>query len=84
MTKTVVIWDSCEADLKFFVFEGRSLDHLNNKYVNSVSVSESEQSEISALVYDPVTFEQSTIMQDKFPIEAVRAGAKVIVCGFLP
>lgn len=85
MQRTVVIWDSCgEERLQFFVVEGRNIDHLNNKYINADSNTEAEQTEISSLVYDQVTFEQAISMSKKFPIEEVRAGASVIVCGFLP
>lgn len=83
VVKTVVIWDSVDADVKFFVTD-RDLTHLNHKYVNSCEIPDAESDEICNLVYDSTTGEQITEMQDEFPVEAVKAGAAVIVCGFLP
>jgi hypothetical protein len=80
--KTVVIWDSCEADIKYFVVD-RDVTHLNRKYVNSSDNSEEEDAEVSMLAYG--SFGQPTIeMLAEFPIQAVKEGAAVIVCGFLP
>jgi hypothetical protein len=81
--KTVVIWDSVEADLRFFVVD-RDLGHLDGKYVNSADNTEALDKEISMLVYDETTGKQVIEMTKEFPVEAVREGAKVIVCGFLP
>jgi len=81
--QTVVIWDSVDAEIKFFVVD-RDLTHLNGKYVNSVDNTEAEDKEISMLVYNEETGKQMIKMLSTFPVEAVRAGAEVIVCGFLP
>lgn len=80
--KTVVIWDDCEANLKFFVVD-RDVSHLNGVYVNSLNTTEEQCAEASSLVYDDKG-KQVIEMQDEFPVEAVKEGAKVITCGFLP
>lgn len=42
---TVVIWDSCDANIKFFVVD-RDISHLNGKYVNSTETTDEENDEI--------------------------------------
>ena len=81
--QTVVIWDSVDADVLFFVVD-RDISHLDKKYVNSVDVSEEDEREISNLMYDEKTGDKIIATQTTFPVDAVLAGAKVIVCGFLP
>ena len=81
--QTVVIWDSCDASLRFFVVD-RDLSHLHGLYVNCVGNTEAQDLEISMLVYDQESGKQITEMTAEFPVDAVRAGASVIVCGFLP
>lgn len=81
-TKTVVIWDTCDADVKFFVVDG-DVTHLNHKYCNSSNVSEADGDEISNLVYDE-DGKQVRKFLSEFPTQAVLDGAAVIVCGFLP
>lgn len=80
--QTVVIWDSCEADVKFFVVD-RDVSRFNHKYVNHVDLSDEESEEISLLVYDEEGQQKIPFLAE-FPIEAVKNGAQVIVCGFLP
>lgn len=82
MPKTVVIWDSCDADIQFFVTE-KNVDHLHKKYCNSCNISEDESNEISLLMYDDngqKVIETTT----EFPLQEVLDGAKVVVMGFLP
>lgn len=45
---TVVIWDSCEANIKYFTVD-RDVRHLDRKYVNDVDNSEELDEEISML-----------------------------------
>lgn len=80
---TVVIWDTVEADIKFFVVRHKDVSHLDRNYANDADMSEEMSSEISNLVYNE---EGQTIqeMSTTFPIDAVLAGANVIVTGFLP
>ena len=80
--KTVVIWDALDADISFFVID-RDISHLNGKYANNAEILESDEAEINLLVWDE-NGKQTQEMTKVFPVEAVRAGAKVIVCGFLP
>ena len=81
-TMTVVIWDFLDADIKFFVTHEPVCD-LDRKYINSVECSDDDSARINNLVYD----EEGNCkveMTNKFPVEAVRDGAAVVVIGFLP
>jgi hypothetical protein len=79
--KTIVIWDNCDADLKFFVVEG-DFRHLNRKYINSMDATDEEVDEINALVFNE-DGSTKVKMFDMFPDELV-AGAQVVIMGFLP
>ena len=81
--KTVVIWDSCDAEVKFFVVD-RDLSHLNHKYVNCSDNTPEEDQQISMLAYDETTGKPVIEMLTEFPVEEVRKGASVVTCGFLP
>lgn len=81
--KTVVIWDSMDGEIKFFVAKG-DLSRFHGHYVNSVDTSEEMGDEISNLMYDQKTGKQIIKPTTDFPIQAVLDGAKVIVTGFLP
>lgn len=81
--KTIVIWDNCEADLKFFVLD-RDVSHLNHHYVNSSGTPDDLADEISNLVYAPGSGERIVEMQSDFPYDASKGEFKVITCGFLP
>lgn len=82
MPKTVVIWDDCQANIRFFVID-KDVCHLNGKYCNSSDISEKENDEICNLVYDTTGREIITFSKD-FPYEEVKNGAIVIITGFLP
>jgi len=80
--KTVMIFDDCQAELKFYIFDG-DLSHLHEVYFNSFG--DEKEDELQDLIYndqgeelsiDPVTIEQAT--------QAIRDGAILIVCGFVP
>lgn len=80
MAKTVVIWDSCDGDICFFVTD-KDVSHLDNKYVNS-NTTEQEGTEISLLMYD--SDGNKVIKTTKeFPVQEVRDGASVVVTGFV-
>jgi hypothetical protein len=49
--QTVVIWDSVDADVLFFVVD-RDISHLDKKYVNMVDTSREDEIEISNLMYE--------------------------------
>lgn len=72
--QTVVIFDFCgEAEILYGVFD-EDLSHLDRKIVNIDDLSEEDDCKISSLV----------CKLKEFPVEAVKAGAKVITCGFAP
>ena len=81
--KTIVIWDNCDADLKFFVAEG-DFRHLNRKYINSMDTTDEEVDEINALVFNE-DGSTKVKMFDTFPDDAwLIAEAHVVIIGFLP
>lgn len=84
MSKTVVIWDSLDADLRFFVVN-KDVSHLDREYVNSSNLKPKYEKELLSMVYvGGNSGEYLPIMLKSFPIQEVVDGAKVITCGFLP
>ena len=91
--KTVVIFDECEANLRFFVLEG-DFGHLNGVYINSCGpegLSKKEQkelvkkqNELNGLIYDEESGQMKVPTFHLFPTQAVIDGAQVIVAGFVP
>lgn len=79
--KTVVIWDDCEANLKFVVVDGDKR-HLDGIYINS-NDDEKLQDEVNLLFCDEKG-NQLRKLVDEFPYEEVKNGAFVIRAGFLP
>ena len=81
--KTVLIYDQCgEAPVSFLVLEG-DYTHYDKVFINSTESDEKLQDKLSRLMYDK-DGQLRHKMRSKFPHAAVRAGAKVIVCGFIP
>jgi hypothetical protein len=81
--KTIVIWDACDANLKFFVVD-RDVTHLNHHYVNSTETSDETAHEISNLVYDGDGNRVIDFL-DEFPLDVTDdSDFAVISCGFLP
>ena len=81
--KTVVIYDSCgEEELKFFVVNG-DWRRFNRIYMNSTLCDKALQDELDTKLFTPEGNFRGT-MTTKFPTEAVKEGAAVIVCGFIP
>lgn len=83
--KTVLIYDQCDAGLKFAILEG-DYKHLNGTYINSVTDSpeaEACQDELNKLVYNDNGSDKLQFLS-VFPVAAIRDGAEVIVAGFLP
>lgn len=81
--KTVIVWDELgQNPIKFAVVE-KDLSHLNGVYLNSIEDDPRKQDELTNLIYgyDGST---PTPLSQTFPVEAVIAGAIVIVAGFLP
>ncbi len=84
--KTVVIWDEVgQSPIRYFTSD-KDLTHLDRQYINTYTKDKKETrllEELSQLMYDPNGNMLQVLSQD-FPYEAVRDGARVIVCGFLP
>lgn len=80
--KTVVIWDTVEAQIKFFVVDG---DHrpLNGVYINDTNASNEQIDSLTSIVYNAEFYEKVKLL-DEFPTDEVQHGAYVIVAGFLP
>lgn len=84
-TQTVVIWDTCEAEIKFFIIN-EDLTRFDNIYINRAYDSEQENNlanELYEQFYNDEGYLRSDLV-DKFPVEAVKCGASVITCGFIP
>ena len=80
--KTVIIYDQCyEAPLSFYVVDG-DYSELNGVYGNSVKSDEIAQGNLFKLVFNEDWTQKPALAE--FPVEAVKAGAIVIVAGFIP
>ena len=80
--KTIVIWDECEADLKFFVAEG-DLRHLDRTYMNSTDTTDEEMDEMNAMVFNE-DGSTKVKMLTEFPAERSDLAIPVVIMGFLP
>lgn len=97
MYKVVIIWDELDANIYFFVVECptearyKQILEMDKAYINSdgpfpslpTRKYEAMMKRLNDLIYDP----NGNIKLPKlieFPIEEVKAGASVIVCGILP
>jgi len=83
---TVIIYETFTDPIKFLVVGGDAT-RFDGMYINSVDNDEALQDEFCNLLYDELSGEPTTLLKnarDKFPVEEVKAGAKVIVAGFLP
>ena len=87
MDKLVIIWDTCgEEKPRFMVVSASDFNGLNGVYINAYTKVKSEkqnQERLMDLMYDKEGNFKHEILES-FPVEVVRAGAGVIVCGFLP
>jgi len=91
--KTIVIWDDCEASLRFFVVEG-DYSHLNGVYLNSCAAKNLDDQLNTLIAYDDCGQPQHKML-DEFPLDEcysynndkgpviTRPDIKVIVCGFI-
>jgi hypothetical protein len=80
--KTVIIYDQVfEQPISFYVVEG-DVSHLDGVYGNSAANTEAQENELYAIVFNEDWSQKPAL--DKFPVDVVAQGAKVIVCGFLP
>ena len=73
---TIIIYDQCDANLKFYVAEG-DLHHLDGVYVNQEDGDEAKEAQLIELTdnLDPY---------DHFPTQYLDATVDVIVTGWLP
>jgi hypothetical protein len=81
--KTVIIYDQCgQEDISFAVVD-RDVTHLAGIYVNNCNQDAALCDELCDMFYD----DQGRCiipLSSEFPVDAVKAGAPVITCGFLP
>lgn len=82
VNKTVVIWDECDANVRFCVVD-QDLSRLNGLYMNSDDISNEDFDSIHNIMYNE-DGSYKVALTHAFPVDAVKAGAKVIVCGCLP
>jgi hypothetical protein len=88
--KTVVIWDMMgQEPIQYFVVTG-DWSRFNHLYINTYTDKtpkgrqlESLLKDLQSFMYDESGNMLQTLLSD-FPIEEVKDGAQVIVCGFLP
>lgn len=84
--QTVVIWDTMGQEaVQFFVVDGDVM-RFNQLYVNTYTKNKAQKKlldELLAFTYDAKGNFLHKLLDD-FPVEAVKQGAAVIVCGFLP
>jgi hypothetical protein len=86
IAETVIIYDQLNASIEFMVVPA-DVSHLNGAYINSSDTDDVLAEELDKLVHEydqNGKFVRPRSMLDQFPVDAVRRGAKVIVCGFLP
>jgi len=55
---------------------------MHNAYINGYLTTEEQTARLNAVVYNE-DGRYIVEMLDSFPVEAVQAGAQVLVCGFL-
>lgn len=80
--KTVIIYDSVfEQPISYYVVDG-DYSHLDGVYGNHMGFSQKLQDELYKIVFNEDWTSKPAL--DKFPLQAVKEGAIVIVCGFLP
>ena len=80
--KTVVIWDTMgDYFLRYFVYEGEDISHLNNQAIGTSS--EKIEDQINKIMgFDDVGPQRKLL--DTFPVKAVKEGAAVITMGLIP
>lgn len=83
MSKTVIVWDECgQSDISFVVID-RDVTHLAGVYINRGGNDRDKEDELTGLIYDDAGRTRNEHLPS-FPVDAVKAGAAVVVCGFLP
>lgn len=80
--KTVTIYDDkCEA-IRFSVVDG-DLSHLDGVYFND-TIDEKKINELSCIIFDAETGRERIEFTEVPPVDAIKDGAKIIVCEFMP
>ncbi|AGK47124.1 hypothetical protein BTI_1576 [Burkholderia thailandensis MSMB121] len=83
MSKTVIVWDECgQNGISFVVIDG-DVTHLAGVYINRCGNDRDAEDALTDLIYGADGRHLYRHMSE-FPVEEVKAGASVIVCGFLP
>lgn len=81
--RSAVVWNECEGGLKYFVAEG-NWQKFQGVYINSCDDNEELQQELNDKVYEEDgDYEIKFCSLDEFA-NAIRHGAFVVECGFLP
>ena len=83
MAQTVVIWDAVESEPICYFVVDRDIRYLDREYFRGDDAPGSLGKEVSNLMYNNAGKKAIETLSE-FPVEAVRAGAHVIVCGTLP
>lgn len=78
--QTVMIYDELDGQGVGFILFDEDMTRFNNTYVNDMNSQLS--SELCDIIFDD-DGEYKVKVLDKFPTEAVRNGAEVIVAGFI-
>lgn len=79
--KTVIIYDDKEEPIRFAVVDG-DLSHLDRVYFNELNGKDYARKLIQLIFIREMRERLS--FSEVFPVDAVKDGAKVIVCGFIP
>ncbi len=78
--KTVIIWDTCTAEIRFIVIDG-DYRHLNDTYLGGNDAPEKEEELEKLLFTENGGYKYQ--LSNKFPTGEVVHGAFVIVAGNL-
>jgi hypothetical protein len=84
--KTVIIWDDSVTNLKFYVYDGPNIDHLDKVYLYREGAFTLEQQEVSEILQLDKDKLSRVNFESKFPVDVFRPADSfphVIVCGIL-
>jgi len=86
MQKTVLIFNMYDMGLKFYVLDGDQ-SRFEGCYINEYSNDKDRQrllADFCDFMYDRESGDDHYEALDKFPVDAVKNGAIVVIAGFLP
>ena len=75
---TVVIYDNGDDGISFFITD-KNTTGLDGAYLNG-DITTKQRDRLNEILYDD-NFDFKVDMLKQFPVDAVKSGAKVIVCG---